>query len=179
MGVGFGLQSIVNNFVSGLILLAERPIKTGDWVTTSDGEGYVKKISVRSTEISTFDNATVIVPNSELITNSVTNWTHDGNEGRIIIPIGVSYDSDPHRVREILLDCATRHPLVLHDPSPVVYFADFGASSLDFQLRCYLPDINYGLSTKSELRFMILSELRAAGIEIPFPQRDVHIRSKT
>lgn len=177
VGVGFGLQSIVNNFVSGLILLAERPIKAGDWIVTSGGEGTVKKISVRSTEIETFDRATVIVPNSTLITDNVTNWTHENKTGRIIIPVGVGYDSDPKQVEEILLNCAKQHRLVLGRPAPAVYFMDFGASSLDFQLRCFLADINYSLSVSSELRFAVLEALREANIEIPFPQNDVHIRS--
>lgn len=177
VGVGFGLQSIVNNFVSGLILLAERPIKAGDWIVTSGGEGTVKKISVRSTEIETFDRATVIVPNSTLITDNVTNWTHENKTGRIIIPIGVGYDSDPKQVEEILLQCAKEHRLVLGRPAPAVFFMDFGASSLDFQLRCFLADINNSLSVSSALRFAILEALREAKIEIPFPQNDVHIRS--
>ena len=177
VGVGFGLQSIVNNFVSGLILLAERPIKAGDWIVTSGGEGTVKKISVRSTEIETFDRATVIVPNSTLITDNVTNWTHENKTGRIIVPVGVGYDSDPDQVKEILLNCAKEHRLILGRPEPVVFFMDFGASSLDFQLRCFLADINYSLTVTSELRFAILAALREANIEIPFPQNDVHIRS--
>lgn len=176
VGVGFGLQSIVNNFVSGLILLAERPIKAGDWVSTSGGDGYVNKISVRSTEIETFDRATIIVPNSSLITDTVTNWTHGNKIGRIIIPVGVGYDSDPEQVREILLQCAKDHKGILGRPEPVVFFMDFGASSLDFQLRCFLPDINYSLSVQSELRFAILKALRDAKIEIPFPQRDVNMK---
>ena len=177
VGVGFGLQSIVNNFVSGLILLAERPIKAGDWIVTSGGEGTVKKISVRSTEIETFDRATVIVPNSTLITDNVTNWTHENKTGRIIVPVGVGYDSDPDQVKEILLNCAKEHRLVLGRPAPAVFFMDFGASSLDFQLRCFLADINYSLTVTSELRFAILAALREAKIEIPFPQQDIHLRS--
>lgn len=177
VGVGFGLQSIVNNFVSGLILLAERPIKAGDWIVTAGGEGTVKKISVRSTEIETFDRATVIVPNSTLITDNVTNWTHENKTGRIIIPVGVGYDSDPDQVKEILLECAKVHKLVLGRPAPNVFFMDFGASSLDFQLRCFLADINNSLTVSSELRHAILKALREANIEIPFPQNDVHIKS--
>ena len=177
VGVGFGLQSIVNNFVSGLILLAERPIKAGDWIVTSGGEGTVRKISVRSTEIETFDRATVIVPNSTLITDNVTNWTHQNKLGRVIVPIGVSYDSDPEQVKEILLECAKAHRLVLGRPGPQVFFMDFGASSLDFQLRVFLSDINYSLTVQSELRFEILKSFREANIEIPFPQNDIHIRS--
>ncbi len=177
VGIGFGLQSIVNNFVSGLILLAERPIKAGDWIVTAGGQGTVRKTSVRSTEIETFDGATIIVPNSTLITDSVTNWTHQNTRGRIIISIGVSYDSDPEQVRSILLDCAASHGGLLEDPEPIVFFMDFGADALMFELRAYLADIGSGLSVRSDLRFAILTALRDAGIEIPFPQRDIHIKS--
>jgi len=177
LGIGFGLQSIVNNFVSGLILLAERPMKAGDWVVTTGGEGTVRKISVRSTEIETFERATIIVPNSTLITDPVTNWTHGNKLGRIAIAIGVGYDSDPEEVKEILLKCASEHPRVLGIPQPSVFFMDFGASSLDFQVRCFLSDINYMLSVQSELRFAILKALREAKIEIPFPQREVTLKS--
>lgn len=177
LGVGFGLQSIVSNFVSGLILLTERPIKSGDWVVTTGGEGTVKRISVRSTEIETFDRAMIIVPNSTLITDPVTNWTHTNTLGRIIIPIGVGYNSDPDEVREILLSCADEHTGILRKPAPVVYFMDFGADALQFQLRAFLADINYCLEVQSELRFACLRKFRKAGIEIPYPQRDLHIRS--
>jgi len=177
VGVGFGLQSIVNNFVSGLILLAERPIKAGDWISAGGSEGTVKRISVRSTEIETFDRATVIVPNSNLITDTVTNWTHGNKTGRIIIDIGVAYDSDPRQVEEILLGCAKAHRMVLGKPPPICMFMDFGPDALNFSLRCFLADINYMLSVKSELRFQILDELRKANIAIPFPQREIHIRT--
>ena len=178
LGVGFGLQSIVSNFVSGLILLAERPIKAGDWVSTSGGDGYVRKISVRYTEIETFDRATIIVPNSSLITDTVTNWTHGNKTGRIRVPIGVAYDSDPEQVKEILLRCAADHKLVLGRPAPIVFFMDFGASSLDFELRCFLSDINNGMSVMSDLRFAILKEFNQANIGIPFPQREVLIKTE-
>ena len=177
VGVGFGLQSIVNNFVSGLILLAERPIKAGDWIITSGGEGLVKRISVRSTEIETFDHATVIVPNSTLITETVTNWTHGGKLGRVRIAVGVAYGTNPNLVRDILLSCAGKHALVLDRPEPTAFLMDFGPDSLNFELRCYLADINYCLSVQSELRYAILEEFAAKDIEIPFPQRDIHIKS--
>lgn len=177
LGVGFGLQSVVSNFVSGLILLTERPIAAGDWVVTTGGEGVVKRISVRSTEIQTFDRASVIVPNSTLITDPVTNWTRQNKMGRIIVPIGVGYDSDPDQVRDILLACADENSGILRRPAPIVYLTDFGADALVFQLRAFLADINYSISVQSELRFAILKSLRAAKIEIPFPQRDVHIKS--
>ncbi len=179
VGIGFGLQSIVNNFFSGLILLAERPIKAGDWIITSGGQGTVTKTSVRSTEIETFDGATVIIPNSTLITEAVTNWTHHNKRGRIIISIGVGYDSDPEQVRNILLECAEDNKLILKKPGPTVYFMDFGADALIFELRGYLSDINYSLSVKSDLRFSITDALRKAKIEIPYPQRDIHIKTSS
>ncbi len=176
LGIGFGLQSIVSNFVSGLILLAERPIKAGDWIVTSGGEGTVRKISVRSTEIQTFDRATVVVPNSSLITESVVNWNHRSSMGRIKLAIGVGYEADPQRVQEILLEIAENHSGILDIPHPIVYFMEFGASSLDFELRCYLADVGNGLSVKSDLRYAIFAALNAEGISIPYPQSDVHIK---
>ena len=177
VGIGFGLQSIVNNFVSGLILLFERPIKVGDWIVTTSGEGTVKRISVRSTEIETFDRSSIIVPNSELISSTVTNWTHRNKIGRVKVPIGVAYGSDVEKVKEILLRCAHEHPLIVRYPEPFVTWQDFGASSLDFDLRAYLADISSGLTVRTELRFAIYKAFAEEGIEIPFPQRDVHVKS--
>jgi potassium-dependent mechanosensitive channel len=177
VGIGFGLQSVVNNFVSGLILLFERPIKVGDWIVTNSGEGIVKKISVRSTEIETFDRSSIIIPNAELIASTVTNWTHKNNVGRVRIPIGVAYGSDPELVRDVLLKCAEEHPLILLSPPAFVSWEGFGASSLDFDLRCFLADISKGLQVRTELRFAIYKAFKENGIEFPFPQRDVHIRS--
>lgn len=176
VGIGFGLQSVVNNFVSGLILLAERPIKTGDWIVVGADEGYVQKISVRSTQIETFDRATVIVPNSDLISGVVKNWMHTNNMGRIRVPIGVSYDCDPEQVRELLMSCATDHKDVLRYPAPRVYFMSFGASSLDFELRVYIGNIDNSLTVGSDLRFAVFKCLKENGIEIPYPQQDIHIR---
>lgn len=175
VGIGFGLQSIVNNFVSGLILLFERPVKVGDWVVTKSGEGVVKQISVRSTEIETFDRASIIVPNSELISSSVTNWTHKNKVGRIVIPIGVGYDSDAKHVRKVLIQTATEHPKVLSDPAPFVYFKEFGDSSLDLELRVFIQNVSEGSLVKNDLRFDILDIFRKEKIEIPFPQRDVNL----
>jgi len=177
VGIGFGLQSIVNNFVSGLILLFERPIKVGDWVVTTSGEGIVKKISVRSTEIETWDRSSIIIPNSEMISAPVTNWTHKNKIGRITVPVGVSYGADPEQVKEILLQCANDHPSVVRYPEPFVVWQDFGASSLDFEIRAYLSDISGGLGVRTQLRFAIFKALKEAGVEIPFPQRDVHVKS--
>lgn len=177
LGIGFGLQSIINNFVSGLILLAERPIKTGDWIVVGQEQGTVRRISVRSTEIETFDRSTVIVPNSDLITGTVKNWMYSNTQGRITINIGVGYNSDPEQVRTLLLECAKEHSLVQAYPEPAVFFDDFGASSLDFTMYCYLADIGTGLGVRSDLRFAIMKRFREEAIEIPFPQRDVNIRN--
>ncbi|MEO0981424.1 MAG: mechanosensitive ion channel domain-containing protein [Pseudomonadota bacterium] len=177
VGIGFGLQSIVNNFVSGLILLFERPIKIGDWVITASGEGTVKRINVRSTEIETFDRCSIIVPNSELISASVQNWTYKDETARVIVPVGVSYDTDPIYAREVLLKCADGEPEILSYPKAYVYFADFADSSLNLELRVFIRNANKALTVRNELRFKIYSALKEAGVEIPFPQRDLHVRS--
>lgn len=176
VGIGFGLQSVVNNFVSGLILLVERPIKTGDWIVVGSEEGFVRKISVRSTEIETFDRASVIIPNSDLISGTVKNWMHLDQLGRIIVPVGVDYSADPEQVRDLLLKCAADHPDILRWPAPSVFFVNFGESSLDFELRAFIGQIDSGLSVRSDLRFAILKALREAGIGIPFPQRDLNLQ---
>lgn len=176
VGIGFGLQSVVSNFVSGLILLAERPIRIGDWIEVGSGEGTVKKINVRSTEIETFDRCKVIIPNSSFISDPVKNWSHGSSVGRIKVNVGVGYDSDPEQVRKILLDCANAHAEVVSSPAPRVIFMDFGASSLDFQLRVFLRDIGDCTTVASDLRFAIFRAFADAGIEIPFPQNDIHIR---
>jgi small-conductance mechanosensitive channel len=180
VGIGFGLQNIVNNFVSGLILLFERPVKTGDWIVVGNTEGYVRRISIRSTQIQTFDRADVIVPNSELISNQVTNWMLHDPRGRIRLPVGVAYGSDTQLVKEILLRIAEEHPVVVTDgstPEPVVLFRGFGDSSLDFELRCFITNIDVRLTVISDLNFAIDAEFRKHGIEIPFPQRDLHVRN--
>ncbi|MEO6269762.1 MAG: mechanosensitive ion channel domain-containing protein [Lautropia sp.] len=177
VGIGFGLQSIVNNFVSGLILLFERPIKKGDWIVVPSGEGFVKRISVRSTEIQTFDKASVIVPNSELISGTVTNLTHGDTIGRVSVKIGVSYDEDPDRVMALLLEVATRTTLVMKSPEPFIYFAGFGDSSLDFEIRVHVRDVSNSLLVRSNLRLGVFKRLREAGVEIPYPHRTVYIRN--
>ena len=179
VGIGFGLQNIVNNFISGVILLFERPIKTGDWIVVGGTEGYVKKISIRSTQIQTFNRSDVIVPNSELISSQVTNLMLRDSIGRIEVPIGVAYGTDPEKVRDILLDIAyqqeqviTKSPIL---PKPWVLFREFADSSLNFELRCYIRDIDYRLSVISNINFAIDKAFKAADIQIPFPQRDVHL----
>ncbi|MCP4076388.1 MAG: mechanosensitive ion channel family protein [Gammaproteobacteria bacterium] len=181
VGIGFGLQNIVNNFISGVILLFERPIKTGDWIEVGGTEGYVKKISIRSTQIQTFDRADIMVPNSELISSQVTNWMFRDSIGRIIVPIGVAYGTDPEKVKEILLDIAYQHDsIITKSPilaKPWVFFKEFGDSSLNFELRCFIKVADDRKVVTSDINFKLEKALRKAGIEIPFPQRDVHIIS--
>ncbi|MGY6217767.1 DUF3772 domain-containing protein [Methylolobus aquaticus] len=176
VGIGFGLQNIVNNFISGAILLAEQPIKIGDWIVVGSIEGNVRRISIRATEIETFNRATVIVPNADLLQTAVTNWTYKNRRGRLDIAIGVGYQSDPDEVEAILLDCACRHDKVLKWPEAKVLLQAFGDSSLDFELRVFVSDIEQRAVIASDLRKSLLSRLRARGIEIPFPQRDIWVR---
>ena len=176
VGIGFGLQSIVSNFISGLILLAERPIRVGDLIVVKGEEGYVRRIRVRATEIETFERASVIIPNAEFITGAVKNWTHANTTGRIIVKVGVGYDSDPDVVRDILIACADEHPRVLKIPAARALLLAFGDSALEFELRAYVDNVDAGLGTRSDLHFAILRRFRAAGIVIPYPQREVRIR---
>ncbi|MDO8534350.1 MAG: DUF3772 domain-containing protein [Xanthobacteraceae bacterium] len=176
VGIGFGLQSIVSNFVSGLILLTERMIRVGDTIVVKGEEGVVRRISVRATEIETFERSTVLVPNSDLITGVVKNWTRMNTTGRIVVPVGVSYDADPDRVRDILFAAAGNLPQVLKTPAPRVLFVRFGDSALEFELRCVVDDVRQALNVKSDLHFAILRQFREAGIEIPYPQREVRVR---
>ena len=169
VGIGFGLQSIVNNFVSGLILLAERPIRVGDWVSIPAGEGLVKKINVRATEIETFDGCSIIVPNSNLITESVKNWTHSDTMGRFTVNVSVAYDSDAEKVRDLLVQLTKAHPNVLTYPEPVVTLQKFGTYSLDFEIKGTVGDIFYGVFVSSDLRFAILRAFQEKGIVIPQP----------
>lgn len=175
LGVGFGLQNIVSNFVSGLILLVERPFKVGDWIATGTTEGFVRRISVRATEIETFQRQSLIVPNSELINATVGNWTHRNKLARIDVPIGVSYSSDPRQVIEVLREVGQQQEGVLSNPEPFVVFLGFGASSLDFQLSLFVPDILNSLGVKNGVRVAIFERFKADGIEIPFPQQDVNL----
>jgi small-conductance mechanosensitive channel len=175
VGIGFGLQNIVSNFVSGLILLVERPFKVGDWIVSGTSEGIVKRISVRATEIETFRKQSIIVPNSELINASVGNWTHRNRLARSEIPVSVSFESDPQKVMEILLDLVRGVPKVLRNPEPHVEFLRFGPSSLDFEMRFYLSDLSDGMDIRNSLRIQILKRFREEGISIPYPHQELHI----
>ncbi|GLK82387.1 DUF3772 domain-containing protein [Ancylobacter defluvii] len=174
VGIGFGLQSIVSNFVSGLILLAERPIRVGDTISVKGEEGYVRRISVRATEIETFDRAAVLIPNSDLITGLVKNYTHANTTGRIILQINVAYDSDAEEVRDLLIGCACDHPQVLRSPPPRVFLVKFGDSYLQFELRCVVANVDYALTVKSDLHFAVLDRMKQARIGIPFTPWNIY-----
>lgn len=177
IGIGFGLQNLVNNFVSGLILLVERPIRVGDLVVVGGEEGYVRKISVRSTEIETFDRANVLVPNSSFISDKVKNWTLRNSVRSVAIAIGAAYSCNPRQVRDLLLRVARDNSDILRIPEPVVDLKEFGASSLNFVLYVSIDDIGKTVKVRTELSIAILEAFAEAGIEIPFAQTDVTIRN--
>ncbi len=179
IGVGFGLQQIVGNWVAGLVLMIEQPVRIGDVISVKTLAGTIVKIGGRSTWVRTYDDEVVIIPNSDLTTHQVVNWTANDLKVRITIPVGVGYQSDPEQVRTLLLQIMEQNPEVLKTPAPEVIFKDFGDSSLDFCLRFWadvLPDRDH-YALKSDLYFAILKSFREQGIEIPFPQRDVHLRT--
>jgi potassium-dependent mechanosensitive channel len=169
IGIGFGLQSIVNNFISGLILLVERPVRVGDWVQLTSGEGIVRRINVRSTEIETFDSCTIIVPNSSLITEAVKNWTHDDTIARFRITLSAPYDSDADFIKDTMLKLAKDHALVLHRPEPKVLLTGFSTATLDFELRAFVGDALNAVDVASDIRFALWAAVRQKGIGIVVP----------
>jgi small-conductance mechanosensitive channel len=178
VGVGFGLQNIINNFVSGLIILAERPITIGDRIEVGSVLGQVTQISLRSTTVVTNDNISIIVPNSDFISHAVTNWSHGDPRVRFRLPVGVAYGTDPQKLRRVLLEVAAEHPMVLHEPPPEVFFIGFGESSLDFELAVWTAEMtSRPRRFRSELYYAMEKKLRENKIEAPFPQRDLHLRT--
>ena len=177
VGIGFGLQNITNNFISGPILLFERPVQVGDYVEVSGVQGCVRSIRARSTMVETLDSVSIIVPNSNFIGQNVTNWSYKDAKVRIHISVGVSYSSDVDLVGETLLRVGKSHPEVLQNPEPRIQFLEFGDSSLNFDLLVWIDDPSRQYFVRSDLNFAIVNAFREEGITIPFPQRDLHLRS--
>ena len=183
VGIGFGLQNIVNNFVSGLILLFERPVRLGDYIKVGNSEGFVRRISIRSTELENADRISVMVPNSVLLSSELQNWNYRDSLGRVVIPVGVAYGSDAEQVRDLLLQIAMAHPMVIQDQEradvagPSVLFMALADSCLSFELRANVRDIYTRTRVASDLHYAIYNTLREQGIEIPFPQQDVWLRN--
>src|SRR5205807_7053728 len=180
VGVGFGLKNIASNFISGLLILAERPIAIGDRIEVAGITGQVRQIRARSTVIITNDNIAMIVPNEKFIDSPVTNWTYSDRRVRFRVPVGVAYGSDVTKAREALIAAAREHPATLSDPAPDAFLEKFGDSTIDFELIVWSDEMSRRPSRfKSDLNYLICKHLGAAGIEIPNPQRDLHIRSGT
>jgi small-conductance mechanosensitive channel len=178
VGIGFGMQSIANNFISGLIILFERPIKMGDRIEVGDVSGDVIQISSRATTVNTNDNISIIIPNSDVINKQVINWSHHDRNVRFRIPVGVSYQEDPAKIKDILIQVASEHKGVLAKPAPDVIFIEYGDSSLNFELMVWTSKyINRPKILQSELYFRIFEEFKKQSVEIPFPQRDLHLKS--
>ena len=177
LGLGFGLQEIFANFVSGIIILFERPVRVGDVITIGDVSGVVSRIRIRATTITNWDRKELIVPNKEFITGRLLNWTLTDQINRVVVNVGVAYGSDTKLTQELLLKAAQGNEYILEEPTPVATFEGFGDSTLDFVLRAYLPDLENRLNVISSLHTEIERMFREANVEIAFPQRDIHIRT--
>ncbi|HHY57508.1 MAG TPA: mechanosensitive ion channel [Chloroflexi bacterium] len=177
IGIGFALQDVLKNFLGGIIVLFEGSVRPGDWVEVAGAEGEVDKLSIRSTVVRTFDNVEYIVPNQDWLSSTVTTYTRNSRRVRTRVPVGVSYNADPHAVQKLLIETALAHPDVVKEPPPAAPLVDFGASSVDFVVLAWVDDAKIKGKVAAELRMRIWDALKAAGVEIPFPQQDVHIRS--
>jgi small-conductance mechanosensitive channel len=177
VGIGFGMQDIVSNFISGIILLFERPIRVGDTIEVGSNQGRVRTINIRATTVQTLDNVFILVPNRALVSNEVVNYGYSDPKVRVSIPVGVSYGSDAEQVRDVLLKVAAEESSVMKHPVPQVQFTAFGDSALNFLLLAWIQRADQRSRITSELNFAIFAAFREAGIQIPFPQRDLHIRS--
>jgi len=177
IGIGFGLQNIVNNFISGIILLFDPSIQVGDMVQIGEDWGTVNRINIRTTIVQTFDNAALIIPNSQMLSDRVTNWSHRDPKVRRQVDVGVAYGSDVQLVRTVLLRIVNDMPEIMDVPAPRVDFMDFGDSALIFRVRFWITSPEFWLTAPTELRFRIDEEFKKHGIEIAFPQQDIHIRS--
>ena len=178
VGIGFGLQNITNNFISGLIILFEQPIKVGDRIEVGDVSGDVVQINARATTVVTNDNISVIVPNSQFIDSQVINWSHNEHRIRFNFPVGVSYKEDPAKIKKILIEVAKANVGILQQPEPDVLFDSYGDNSLNFNLRVWTSDyVNKPKVLKSQLYYAIFERFTAEKVEIPFPQRDIHLKS--
>ena len=176
VGIGFGLQNIVNNFVSGIIILFERPIKEGDWVVINDLEGIVRHVRIRATELETFDNASILIPNADILSGKVINWTHANLNGRVVVPVSVAYGTDLEKVRYVLTDIAKADPRLLADPAPYVWITKFADSGIELELRGVTGDVMSKGAIRSDLMIQISKVFEAEGIEIPFPQQVVYLK---
>ncbi|MBQ7413664.1 MAG: mechanosensitive ion channel family protein [Alphaproteobacteria bacterium] len=178
VGIGFGLQNIVNNFVSGIIILFERPIKEGDWVVINGQEGIVKSIRIRATLLETFDNSNVLIPNADILSGNVINWTHANMNGRVVVPVSVSYDTNLEQARDILMGLAADEPRLLKNPAPYVWVTNFGDNGIDMELRGVTDNVMNKGSIRSDLMFRVFRAFADNHIEIPFPQRVVHLKKE-